>query len=188
MKPRPKPGVEPAAWRESVWKGRRSRGNPTSATSSAASISEGQNLGTLTSEQQVELEAELALDGLLGMLPVAVAPTYLAARVLDEVAREDRTVRTNGPSWLARLASRWTIRAGLRPLGIGLALVLAVVGVISQRSLEKRLLMAREVAEVAAIPGVDALRNFDAISALSADARLHPSDVELMAAMGPVNH
>jgi len=134
------------------------------------------------------LEAELALDGLLGMLPVAVAPTNLAARVLDEVAREDRTARTNGPSWLAGLASRWTSRAGLRPLGIGLALVLAVAGVVSQRSLEKRLLMAREVAEVAAIPGVDALRNFDAISALGADARLHPSDVELMAAMGPVNH
>lgn len=191
MKPRPKPGEEPAAWRESVWKGRRGPGIPISAAPSAASIAAGQNFGALNSEQQVELEAELALDNLLGMLPVAVAPTNLEARVLEEVAREDRASRADGRFWLSRLASLWTRRAGLRPLGIGLAAMLAVVGVVSQRSLERRLLLAREVAEVtevAAIPGVDALRNFDAISALGADAQMHPSDVDLMAAMGTANH
>lgn len=163
--------------------------NPSAASLPTAPA--GQNWENLTSEQRLELEAELALDGLLGMLPVTVAPTNLAARVLDEVAREDRTARTISASWWQRLASQWTRRRGLKPLGIGLAAALAVVGVVSQRSLESRLLMAREVAEVTevtAIPGVDALRNFDAISALGADARLHPSDVELMAAMVPVTH
>jgi anti-sigma factor RsiW len=161
------------------------------ATSLAASLPAAQNWESLTPEQRVELEAELALDRLLGKLPVAVAPTNLAARVLNEVAREDRTAQTVGPSWLRRLASRWTRRRSLKPLGIGLAAALAVVGVVSQRSHENRMRMAREVAEVTevtAIPGVDALRNFDAISALGADARLHPSDVELMAAMVPVTH
>ena len=135
------------------------------------------------------MEAELALDYLLGMLPTAIAPTTLATRVLNEVAREDRSQRWGGPSWVPGQAWQWARRIGLRPVGIAFALSLAVGGVLSQRSLEKRLLMAREVAEVTevtAVAGVDILRNFDAISALGADARMHPSDVDLMAAMVPL--
>jgi hypothetical protein len=67
---------------------------------------------------------------------------------------------------------------------MGLAVLL--VAAVFQFSLHQRRAMAREVAEISAvtaIPGVEVLRNFDAISALGAGVRVHPTDVDLMAAM-----
>ncbi len=125
----------------------------------------------------VRLEEEYRLNQLLDTLPPVSAPSNLASRVLESIhldeQRTERTARRNGwPSWLA-----W------RPAWALLAVAcIAFVGwriqTIHRTSLAQNVII---VSEATALPGMDALADFEAIQWL--ESRPEPGDLELMAAL-----
>ncbi len=184
MKPRPEPGQPSWDWCDEVWRGRSGgdsrRPKPSWERSLVSSVS------TRTPDERAALDSELALEQLLAALPQPTVSSNLAARVLAEVARESSAMGSaRNHRWSWSFPRLWA-RFGPRSFAWGLGLSVLLVAAVLQSSVHNRRLMAREVAEmgaVTAIPGVDVLRNFDAISALSAGVQVHPTDVDLMAAM-----
>jgi hypothetical protein len=125
----------------------------------------------------VRLEEEHRLNRLLDTLPAAPVPSNLASRVLDAIHREDqraqRAARRNG----------WTSWMAWRPAWASLAVAcIALVGLrlqsVHRANLAHNVLT---VSEATALPGVDALADFEAIQWL--ESRPEPGDLELMAAL-----
>ena len=187
MKPRPQP-VQPGwDWCDEVWRGRyRGDSKTPNASGQSALATPLTPLSPRTPDERAALASELALEQLLSALPRPAVSSHLATRVLAEIDRESsarRAVRSQ--PWSGFLA--WLReQIGPRSFAAGMGLAVLLVAAVFQFSLHQRRAMAREVAEISAvtaIPGVEVLRNFDAISALGAGVRVHPTDVDLMAAM-----
>ena len=125
----------------------------------------------------VQLEEELRLNRLLDAVPDAEVPSNLAGRVVDaihiEARRNQRTKqRTGWPSWVM-----W------RPAWASLAVAcIALVGwriqYLHRATLARSVLI---VSEATAVPGVEAMVDFEAIQWL--ESRPEPGDLELMAAL-----
>lgn len=124
-----------------------------------------------------QLEEELRLNHLLDALPKVSVPSNLASRVLDAIHLEAQQTRRRQrwEGWLSRIV--W------RPAWALLAVVcLALVGWRIQS--QQRTNLARSVlivSEATAVPGVEALVDFEAIQWL--ESRPEPGDLELMAAL-----
>ena len=192
MKPRPQPEPPSSDWRDEVWRGRANT-NPeirsdtcSDGTRSSVEPSRVSKRNAVSSADQAELDSELALEHLLSTLPRPTASNNLAARVLAEVARESVSNKSDqGRRWWGAVPTLWA-RFGLRSFAWGSGLAVVLAAIVLQETVHERRAMAREVAElgaVTAIPGVEVLQNFDAISALGAGVRVHPTDIDLMAAM-----
>ena len=127
-------------------------------------------------ETRTECELEARLNAALAKLPVAQVPSHFTARVqqaidLDEYRQAATGWRWSLPRWVPRLA------------------VTAAVVVVSAFSwqhhevVQQRVALARSVAAVAessALPGVEALKNYDAIQRMGGAQR--PDD-KLLALM-----
>jgi hypothetical protein len=122
------------------------------------------------------LDEELALNGLLDSRPVPHAASNFTARVMAEIASETaRAERSRADRWswfrLPRLVFAATV-----------ALVVTVGW--SQLRRQHRTELAASVSEVslaAAVPGVEVLRDFEAIRSFRTAAQ--PGDVALLAAL-----
>lgn len=125
------------------------------------------------------LEEELALNRALDALPVPPVSSNFLSRVEARIADADRaTERANhhGWSWLG-----WF--PGLRPLAMA-AVTALVMGGWWQFRVHQRSSLATTVAAVsqaAVMPGVESLKDFDAVQLLRTTAQ--PGDVELLAAL-----
>lgn len=184
MKPRPQPEQPTRDWREEVWRGRAIHGPGGKGSSVEPSLDSKRD--ALPLADKAALESELALERLFSVLPRPTVSNNLAARVLAEVAQESVSNKSaQGRRWWKAMPTL-SARFGLRSFAWGLGLAVVLVALVLQKTLHERRVMAREVAEigaVTAIPGVEVLQNFDAISALGAGVRVHPTDIDLMAAM-----
>ncbi len=126
---------------------------------------------------QARLEEECRLNRLLDVLPPVSVPSNLASRVLDSIhLDEERTERT------AR-RNRWPSWPSWRPAWASLAVAsIALVGwriqAVHRATLAQNVLI---VSEATALPGMDALADFEAIQWL--ESRPEPGDLELMAAL-----
>lgn len=188
MKPRPQPEQPSWDWREEVWRSRsKVRANGVAGGKGCSGESfQVSTPSALPLADQSALDSELALERLLSRLPTPHVSNNLAARVLAKVTQESIPNKSaHGLRLWGSIASLWS-RFGLRSLAWGSGLAVLLVAIVLQEKLHERRAMAREVAEmgaVTAIPGVEVLQNFDAISALGAGVRVHPTDIDLMAAM-----
>ena len=124
-------------------------------------------------EIRAELELEARLNAALDQLPAAPVPSNFTARVLQAVDLEDsRTITRNWrwalPRWIPRLAVT--------------AAVVAVSAISWQHHevVRQRVALARSVAAMAessALPGVEALKNYDVIQRMGEAQR--PDDTLL---------
>ena len=134
-------------------------------------------LGRNPAMDPIQLEEECRLNRLLDTLPPAPVASNLASRVLEAIHLEDqqaqRAARRNG----------WTSWMAWRPAWASLAIAcIALVGLRLQST--QRSALAHNVlivSEATALPGVDALADFEAIQWL--ESRPEPGDLELMAAL-----
>lgn len=130
-------------------------------------------------KEAARLEEELALNAVLARLPDVPAPSNLAARVLEEIGREEAQFLRPSRRW----GAWWRGWGLLRPMAVTATLALALSGWWQFRLHERRTL-AESVSEVslaAAVPGVDALEDLQAIQLLRTSAQ--PGDLELIAAL-----
>ncbi len=124
-----------------------------------------------------QLDEELRLNRLLEALPAVSVPSNLASRVLDAIHLEARQTRrrhrwTGWLSWIAWRPAWATV----------VVACLALVGWRIQS--QQRTTLARSVlivSEATAVPGMEALVDFEAIQWL--ESRPEPGDLELMAAL-----
>ncbi|MBI3879732.1 MAG: hypothetical protein HY301_06670 [Verrucomicrobia bacterium] len=137
---------------------------------------------------QAAWEEDEALAQLVAQLPDAPMPSNFTARVLTEVARESRPVpppvRAAWSGWLA------TIFKITRPQRVALAAAAVCAGLLTfqQFRAHHRAQVAESLAKFTGateLPGVEALKDFDAIRRLS----LLPAgvDAELVSALSQPN-
>lgn len=128
--------------------------------------------------ERSRLEEELALNQALDSLPpVPVASNFLA-QVEARIAREDRAASRSGTLW-----DWFTGLRLVRPLAAVAVVALALGGWWQFRA-QQRSSLATSIAAVsqtAGVPGVESLRDFDAVQLLRTSAL--PGDVELLAAL-----
>ncbi len=153
-------------WREQIWRG----------------SAKGQEQAGLAQwlrahpEQAEKLEEELALTKALRRLPGAEVPGNFTARVMAEVEREraKTLVRDEKPSLWTLATRRWLPRFAL-----GLVLAVTTFGGIHFVKENQRAELARSVSvvsEMAAAPGTEVWRDYEAIRVLHEPA----ADVELL--------
>lgn len=138
-------------------------------------------------DRQADWEDEIRLNHLLRGLPDAPISTNFTARVIDQVEREIGARPSS--SWRERCAA-WvrgfpSLRRASR-LGIAAAVLMVGALFVYQYRIYARQEVARSVAEVsrvAALPGLDALMNFEAIQRLPEIPKSREVDVELLAAL-----
>lgn len=124
------------------------------------------------------LDEECRLNQLLDALPPVSVPSNLASRVLDAIYLEEQRTRREilRKAWWGRMTA-W------RPAWAAVALAcLALGGWRIQQA--HRTILAHNfliVSQATALPGMDALDNFEAIEWLQ--SRPEPGDLELMAAL-----
>jgi len=124
-----------------------------------------------------QLEEELQLNRLLETLPPVSVPSNLASRVLDAIHLEaQQTLRRHRwDGWLSWIA--W------RPAWVSVAVACLALLEWRIQSMQ-RTTLARSVlivSETTAVPGMEALVDFEAIQWL--ESRPEPGDLELMAAL-----
>jgi len=125
-------------------------------------------------EVLADLELDARLTDALAQLPAARVPTNFTARVLQAVDREEARTQTRYGRWFLTL---WLPRVAAT------AAVVACAALSWQHHElhEQRTAMVRSIAQVAestALPGVEALDNFEAIQRMS---QAQPPDKELLA-------
>ncbi len=150
---------KPSDWRESLWR------RPLTAAERAA----------LGAQPDLELEARLTKS--LAKIPDAPVASNFTARVLSAIDLEETRQER-------RRAFHWNWRVFL-PRATATAAILIFAGLIWQRHEvnSQRILLAKNVAKVAAVqpvPNLDALNNFDAIRRMSQPV---DADKELLALM-----
>ena len=125
----------------------------------------------------VQLEEECRLNRLLDTLPPAPVPSNLASRVINTIHLEEkRSRRTARWHWLPSWMSWRPAWASLAVAGV--ALVALRIQSAQRTTLAHNVLV---VSQATAVPGVDALVDFEAIEWL--ESRPEPGDLELMAAL-----
>jgi len=142
----------------------------------------------LTETEQADLHAQLAADAgarddwamesalntALDRLPDAPVPSNFTARVMQAVEREAARPRAGSWSW------NWQV---LVPRIAVAVMVVGFAGLVYQRhESAKRTELARDItllAKAQPLPGVEALKNFDAIQRMSQTST--PADDELLA-------
>ncbi|MGH7992334.1 MAG: hypothetical protein ACREDQ_02380 [Limisphaerales bacterium] len=122
-------------------------------------------------EAQADLELESRLSQALARVPNAPVPSNFTARVLQTIEREEaRDARTRGWSWYWRV---------LVPRAAVAVAVVGFAGLAYQHhEFDKRVQLARDVALLAKaqpLPGIEALKNFDAIQRMS-QTTVQPDD------------
>jgi hypothetical protein len=122
------------------------------------------------------LELDAHLTEILTQLPAASVPSNFTTRVLQAVELEEARSQANGRRWFL---VRWLPRVAVT------AAVLVFAGVAWQQHelVAQRTAMAHTLArvtEVSAVPGVEALNNFDAIQRMG---QAQPPDEALLALM-----
>lgn len=170
MKPQPKS----EGWREAIWAGRLD-GHATSEVT--ARLRAG---GVGEDDLPTELREEVALNALLTLGSAPSVSNNFVGRVQAQIAGLEQRAGTQAGWKISWWRFQWAAGA------TGLALLAAVSLVAVERSVRGRDDMARNVVDITratAVPGIAALRDFDAIAALTEGARPHPGDVDLMAAM-----
>ena len=121
-----------------------------------------------------DAKLELRLTEALSQLKEAPVPSNFTARLMDEINREEMR-ETPSSQW------RWHWNLWPRFAGVTAALVLAVMMVQHHETTAHRVQLARTletVADLHAVPSLDALNNFEAIQAMGQPA---PADEELLA-------
>ena len=114
-------------------------------------------------EARVAWTEELALSGLLDLLPDAAVTPRFTARVLAEVERLDPAAAPPGRRWIADVRSwlrRW------RPAVAGLAVLVVGLGLSWHREARSRALLADRVAALSALaelPDLEALAEFELV-------------------------
>ncbi len=114
-------------------------------------------------EAQADLELESRLSEALARVPDAPMPSNFTARVLQAIEREEaRGTRTRSWSWY------WRVFAPRVAVAVA---VVGFAGLAYQRhELDQRAELAKDItllAEAQPVPGVEALKNFDAIQRMS---------------------
>lgn len=137
-------------------------------------------------EAQAAWEEEQALNELIAQLPDAPMPSNFTARVLAAVEREARPAApARRLPWLGWLAA---VTHASRPQQIALAAMAICVGLLGydQYRARQRSQVAESLAKFAgttALPGVEALRNFEAINRLGQTSGA--ADMELLSQLPP---
>jgi hypothetical protein len=125
-------------------------------------------------EALAELELEARLTEALAQLPAASVSSNFTARVLQAIDREE--AQSRAPAW------RWSWPGWLpRVTATALVLVCAALSWERYELFAQRSAIAHSVAQVAessALPGVEALNNYDAIQRMS---QAQPADEKLLA-------
>ena len=127
-------------------------------------------------ETRAELELEARLNAALEQLPPAQVPSNFTARVLQAIDLEEARPAARGWRWAL---PRWVPR---------LAVMAAVVAVSAfswqhHEVVQQRVALARSVAAVAessALPGVEALKNYEVIQRMGQSQK---ADDDLLALM-----
>ena len=124
-------------------------------------------------ETRAELELEARLNAALEQLPPAQVPSNFTARVLQAIDLDEARPATRGWHWTL---PRWIPRLAVT------AAVVAVSAISWQHHevVQQRVALARSVAAVAessALPGVEALKNYDVIQRMTQSQR--PDDALL---------
>jgi hypothetical protein len=124
-------------------------------------------------ETRAELELETRLNAALEQLPAAPVPSNFTARVLQAIDLEEARPTARGWRWAL---PRWIPRLAVT------AAVVAVSAISWQHHemIQQRRELARSVAvvvESSALPGVEALKNYDVIQRMSQSQR--PDDALL---------
>lgn len=125
------------------------------------------------------LDDELALNRMLDAPPIPPVSSNFLSRVEARIEAEERAARTSAWfSWNRLGGLRW-----LRPLAFA-AVALVAAGAWWQVRIQQRASLATSITAVsraASMPGVESLRDFDAVQLLLTTAQ--PGDVELLAAL-----
>jgi hypothetical protein len=127
-------------------------------------------------ENRAELELEARLTVALTQLPTVPVSSNFTARVLQAIDREDARPQVSGWHWSW---TRWLPRVAVTAAMLALAAVTWQQHELTLR----RTALAQSVAQVAtsaALPGVDALANYDAIKRMG---QTQPADDALLALM-----
>jgi len=119
-------------------------------------------------EALAEWESELALTEALRRLPDVSLASNFTARVVDAALRDSTATLRQG-SWFN--LSQWPFRRLFPRMAVGLAV--AAVGFFSFQQMhraenERVVRSASVLSEVASVPGLETLRDYDAISVLDA--------------------
>jgi anti-sigma factor RsiW len=129
-------------------------------------------------EHAEEWEAEDTLSQLLDRLPDAEASSNFTAQVWQKIELEARANTPQRSALMEFLRGRWL---QIPRVAWGIASVVLVVALVQQREAQKTAAMAESlvpVVELAQMPSVDMLRDFEAINSLG-DPDL-TADVELL--------